>query len=63
MMTGMASGSSTWMTRRSEPKPIASAAWRTGGGTDRRPSTTFGIRTDSENRVSGMITVQSVRPV
>ena len=63
MMIGTASGSSTCTVRRSVPKPIAVAAWRTGCGTDRRPSTTLGISTDSENRVSGMITVQSVRPV
>ena len=63
MMTGTASGSSTCTVRRSAPKPMATAACWTGGGTARSPSTTFGISTDSENKVSGMITVQSVSPV
>ena len=60
---GTASGSSTWTRRRVVPKPIAVAACRTGSGTERRPSTTAGSRTHSENSVSGMITVVSVSPV
>ena len=60
---GTAIGSSTCTRRRSVPKPIAVAACRTGSGTERRPSTTFGTSTHSENRASGMITVVSVRPV
>ena len=42
---------------------MAVAACRTGSGTERSPSTTFGSRTHSENSVSGMITVVSVSPV
>src|ERR1019366_7545522 len=57
---GTAIGSSTWIRRRSVPKPMAVAACRTGSGTARSPSTTFGSRTHSENSVSGMITVVSV---
>src|ERR1017187_4736664 len=60
---GTAIGSSTWTMRRSVPKPMAVAACRTGSGTARSPSTTFGSRTHSENSVSGMITVVSVSPV
>ena len=60
---GTATGSSTWTRRRSVPNPMAVAAWRTGSGTDRMPSTTLGTSTHSENSVSGMITVVSVRPV
>jgi hypothetical protein len=63
MMTGTASGSSTRTSRRSWPKPMAVAACRTGGGTERSPSTTFGTSTHRENRLSGMITVASPRPV
>ena len=63
MMTGIATGSSTCASRRSGPKPMAVAAWRTGSGTERSPSTTLGTSTHSENSVSGMITVASDSPV
>ena len=61
--TGMASGSSTRSRRRVGPKPIAVAAWRTGSGTERSPSTTLGTSTHSENRVSGISSVRLPSPV
>ena len=39
-ITGTASGSSTAKKRRTRPKPIAVAAWRTCSGTEPRPSAT-----------------------
>src|ERR1017187_2242402 len=60
---GAATGSSTWASLRSAPKPMAVAACRTGSGTERSPSTTAGTSTHSENSVSGMITVVSDSPV
>jgi len=62
MITGRASGSSTVTRRRSPPYPIAVAACVTGAGTERRPSTTFGRMTQSENTVSAMMTVVSESP-
>ena len=62
MITGVASGSSTVIRRRSGPYPIAVAACLTGLGTPRRPSTTFGRITQSENTVSPITTVVSVSP-